>query len=329
MHNSDLYAFFKAYGNHCMAYTGLEPHTQHFVLDELGYIAHSEYKHWLWTRRGRQIIVGDPVCAPENYRKIVSRFLDKYPQTLFVQASCAFAEVLHDMGLQVNEFGYETDIPIESFSLKGKYRAKLRQWQNKCNREGLSVKEVSVSDYPDKKEIENLSKEWLKHKSGEGLGLLFRPLRLKDEQDVRYFMGFVDNKLIGIAVFDPVYSKGKVIAYYHNLDRIANDAPHGTSASIILAAIEVFKNEGVQYLSLGMSPLKLHEKQLWELPGFHSFTRKAFWYAYEKLPFIYPFQGNVSHKKKFNGNMKPVYFSGTNGTSLWEVFLMLKAIGML
>jgi len=329
MQHNDLYVFFKLYGNHCMAYTGFEPHMQHFVLNKIGYIAHSEYKHWLWAREGRQIVVGDPVCAPENYRQIVSRFIEKYPQVLFVQASRAFAEVLHEMGLQVNEFGYETDILIEDFNLKGKYRAKLRQWQNKCNREGLTVREVSVSDYPDKKEIENLSKEWLKHKSGEGLGLLFRPLRLKNEQDVRCFMGFVANKLVGLAVFDPIYSANKVIAYYHNLDRIANEAPHGTSASIILASIEAFKEDGVQYVSLGMSPLKLHRKQLWELPGFHRFTRKAFWYAYEKLKFIYPFQGNASHKKKFNGEMKPVYLSGTKGTSLWEVFLMLKAIGML
>jgi len=327
--NTDIYAFFKAYGNHCMGYTGLEPDMQHFMLDDIGYIAHSEYKHWLWARKGRQIIVGDPVCAPENYAQMVSRFLEKYPQVLFVQASRVFAEVLQKMGLQVNEFGYETDIPIENFSLKGKHRAKLRQWQNKCNREGLIVRDVSISDYPDKKEIEDLSKEWLKGKSGEGLGLIFRPLRLKNEQDVRYFMGFIDNKLVGLAVFDPIYSGGKIIAYYHNLDRIANAAPHGTSASIILAAIEVFKNEGVQYVALGMSPLKLHEKQVWELPGFHLFTRKAFWYAFEKLSFIYPFQGNASHKKKFNGEMKPVYLSGTKGTNLWEVFLMLKAIGML
>lgn len=325
----DLYAYFKAYGTHCMAYTGFEPCMQHFVVDGIGYIAHSEYSHWLWARKARQIVVADPVCSPENYQKLVSRFLEKYPQALFLQASRSFAEVLHDMGLQVNEFGYETDIPVENFNLKGKYRAKLRQWQNKCNREGLVVKEESFTGYPDKKAIEDLSNEWLKHKSGEGLGVLFRPLRLQDELDVRYFMGFIDNKLIGFAVFDPIYSGGKIIAYYHNMDRIADSAPHGTSVSIILAAIETFKKEDVKYVALGMSPLKLHERQLWELSGFHAFTRKSFWYAFEKLNFIYPFKGNASHKKKFNGEVKPVYLSGTKGTNLWEVFLMLKAIGMI
>lgn len=329
MKKTDLYAFFKTYGNHSMAYTGLEPHMQHFVLDDIGYIAHSEYKHWFWARKGRQIVVADPVCSPEHYRKMVTCFIKKYPRVLFVQSSRKFAEVLHSMGFQVNEFGYETDIPIEGFSLKGKYRAKLRQWQNKCKREGLVVEEVSFNDYPKPDDISQLSQEWLKNKSGEGLGLLFRPLRLENEQDVRYFMGFIDGKLMGFSVFDPMYSGDKIIAYYHNLDRISDDAPHGTSASIILAAIDVFEKESVEYIALGMSPMKLQKAQEWELSGFHKFTRQSFWYAFEKLNFIYPFKGNASHKKKFHGITKPVYFSGTEGTSLREVFVMLKAIGML
>ncbi len=329
MHNSDLYAFFKSYGSHCMAYTGFEPGIRHFLVDGLGYVAHSEYRHWLWARKPRQIVICDPVCAPEHYREVASRFLEKYPQVLFVGVSRKFAEVLQGLGLQVNEFAHETDIPVKDFNLKGKYRAKLRQWQNKCKREGLSVSEVSFSDYADKQEIEKLSKQWLKHKHGENLGLLFRPLRMEKERDVRQFMAFIENKLVGFAVFDPIYSDGKIIAYYHNIDRISDDAPHGTSASIILAAIEVFKKEGIDYIGLGMSPLKLHERQLWELPGFHRFTRKAFWYAFQRLNFLYPFQGNASHKKKFHGITKPVYLSGSNGNNLWEVFIMLKAIGML
>lgn len=327
--DSRSYAFFKAYGNHCMAYTGLEPGMSHFILDDVGYIAHSHYKHWLWARKGLELVVADPVCAPENYHKLVSQFVKKYPHVLFVQVSRAFANVLHEMGYQVNEFGYETDIPVQDFSLTGKHRAKLRQWQNKCCREGVIIKEASFSDYPHPEEINALSKEWLKNKKGEGLGILFRPLRLKDERDVRYFMAFKEDKLVGFAIFDPIYANGKIIAYYHNLDRISASAPHGTSASIILAAIATFKEEAVEYVSLGMSPLKLHRAQTWELPGFNRFTRQAFWYAYEKLNFIYPFQGNASHKKKFNGEMKPVYISGTNGMNISSVLLLLKAIGML
>lgn len=329
MYDSKLYAFFKAYGNHSMAYTGLEPSIQHFVVDDMGYIAHGEYQHWLWCRKPRQIVICDPACAPENYAEIARLFIEKYPLALFVGVSREFAEVLRSLGLQVNEFAHETNIPLEDFNLRGKHRAKLRQWQNKCKREGLSVVEASFSDYPNKQEITDLSKEWLNHKNGEDLGLLFRPLRLEDEQDARRFMGFIKGKLVAFAIFDPIYSNGKVVGYYHNIDRIADTAPHGTSASIILAAIEVFKEEGVEYVGLGMSPLKLHEKQLWEFPGFHRFTRKSFWYAFEKLNFLYPFQGNASHKKKFNGETKPVYLSGTKGNNLWEVFLMLKAIGML
>lgn len=329
MKNADLYAYFKEYGNHSMAYTGLEPDMQHFILEGIGYIAYSEYRHWLWARGGRQIVIADPICSPENYTEIINQFIKKNPNVLFVHSSLEFAKVLQKMGFEVNEFGYETNIVIDGFNLKGKHRAKLRQWQNKCTREGLEVTETTFSTYPKPEEIEQLSRDWLKNKKGESLSILTRPLRLKDEQDVRYFIGCQNNKLIGFAVFDPIYSAGKVIAYYHNLDRISDSAPHGTSASIILAAIEIFKEENIEYVALGMSPMSLRKAQAWELSGFNTFTRKSFWYAFEKLNFLYPFKGNASHKKKFFGETKPVYFSGTKGTNLWEVFLLLKAMGML
>ncbi len=324
----DLLPYLQQYGSHCMAYTSLEPKMECFTVDGVGYIAYIRFKHWLWARKERHIVLADPICALENYQQIISAFIHKYPDVIFVQTSKETASVLDKLGYQVNLFGVENEIPLADFTLEGKHRAKLRQWKNKCEREGVIVKERPINACENIDEIKALSSTWLKTKGGDGLSFLVRPFRFEKEKDVRYFWAYQDEKLIGMAVFDPVYRDSKVVAYYHNIDRILDVAPHGTSATIILAAIDVFHKEGMEMISLGMSPMFVPNGLKNEF-NYHPFTRKAFRYAFEKLNFLYSFKGNMSHKKKFGGLHKSIYISSTNGTGLREVFVMMKAIGML
>ncbi len=326
--NADLFPYLQQHGSHCMAYTSLEPSMEYFVVEGLGYIAYTRVKHWFWARKERKVVLADPICDPKNYAEIVRLFIKKYPNVIFMEASKTLAEVLDSMGYEVNQFGVETDIPITNFDLKGKQRAKLRQWRNKCQRENVTVKEQAIEDCENTEEIKALSKHWLEKKGGQEYSFLVRPLRYTNDKDARYFWAYKNDKLIGLAVFDPIYKDGKVIGYYHNMDRINDNAPHGTSAFIILKAIEIFQQEAVQYVSLGMSPLCL-QRGLSNEFNYRRYTRKAFWYAFDKLNFIYPFKGNASHKNKFNGEKNPVYISSTNGMSLWEVFIMMKANGQL
>lgn len=320
--------YLERYGSHSMAYTSLEPDMEYFIVDGLGYIAYISFKHWFWARNERKIVLADPFCNNKNYQNILQLFLEKYPNTIFVQSSKEMVSVLNQLGLQINQFGIETEIPLEGFNLKGKHRAKLRQWQNKCKREGVVISELSIDECENIDEIKALSKQWLSKKGGDEFSFLVRPLRFEKENGVRYFWAYKDEKLIALATFDPMYSDGQVVGYYHNIDRLDASAPHGTSVSIILHAINIFAEEGVDLVSLGMSPLYLRGGASHEI-NHHKFTRKAFWYAFENLNFIYPFKGNASHKNKFNGNKKFVYISSTRGTGLWQIFVMMKAIKMI
>jgi len=311
-----------------MAYTSLEPTMKYFVLEGIGYIAYIDFKHWFWSRKERKIVLADPVCDPRKFAEILKAFVAKHSDIVFIQASRKFAEVLDAAGYQCNIFGVETEIFLNDFSLAGKQRAKLRQWKNKCVREGVSVVEKNIDDVEEQQSIRDISRSWLKNKGGSEYSFLVRPLRFKAEKDARYFWAYQNNKLIALAVFDPIYKNGKVFSYYHNIDRLINDAPHGTSATIVLSAIDAFKAEGIESVNLGMSPLFLQRGLKDEL-NYNKFIRKAFWYAFEKLSFIYPFQGNASHKKKFHGRMSPIYISSTNEMNLKEVFAMAKASGMV
>ena len=325
---AELFPYFRQYGSNCMAYTGLEPQMEQFVLDGVGYIAFTRYKHWIWARKERQIVLADPVCAAEDYHQLITAFIEKHPDVIFVAVSSEPAKILEKMGYTVNQFGIETDILLEGFDLGGKKRAKLRQWNNKCKREGVVVseKELVVGENVD--DAKNLSKKWLNNKKGRNIEFLVRPLRFTKEEGVRHFWAYIDEKLIAFAVFDPIYKNGEVVGYFHNMDRYEDDVPNGTSVQIILSAIEVFRQEGVQFVALGMSPLYLQRGMENELDNFHPFTRQSFWYAFEKLNFLYPFQGNAFHKKKFDGLQKPIYISSTNSMGIKEVLVMIKAMGV-
>ena len=175
--NEALFPYLQQNGSHCMAYTSLEPQMEYFILEDVGYIAYISFKHWFFAWKERKVVLADPVCDPQNYQTIISAFIKKYPGVIFVQTSKSTASVLDKLGYQVNLFGIENEIPLADFTLQGKPRAKLRQWRNKCVREGVTVKEVCISACDNLDEVKALSNVWLKKKGGDDLGFLVRPFR--------------------------------------------------------------------------------------------------------------------------------------------------------
>ena len=90
-----------------MAYTGLEPHMEHFVLEGVGYISYARYKHWIWARKERKIVLADPVCEVEDFHHLITAFIENHPDVIFVGVSSEPAKILEKMGYTVNQFGIE------------------------------------------------------------------------------------------------------------------------------------------------------------------------------------------------------------------------------
>lgn len=251
---------------------------------------------------------------------MLERFIAKYKNVTILQCSRFVAERLSELGYQVNHIGYEAELPLPN-KLTGKHKAKLRQWSNKCQREKVIVEEKAYSEC-NPVELNNLFKQWLQKKGGKEMAFITRPFMHAEEPGVRYFWARQEGRLIGMAAFDPLYESGQVIGYYHNLDRILPDSPNGTSAYIVLQAMQQFAEEKCRYVSLGFMPFyALHR----HFPH-NEFTMKAFRFFYKHLNFLYPCKGSISHKKKFGGQERvPVYFSSTKGTRLWEMLILMWA----
>jgi len=325
--HSILLPYLQMYGSNSMSYSSLQKELRHFVLDGIGYISYLPFKHLFWSLRGQRIVIGDPICDPEHYTKILSAFFEETQRATFVHIGVKCGDALTELGIQVNGFGIETKLPCNNFDLSGKARAKLRQWRNKCQREDVTVVERNIDSLESTEPVKALSQAWLNTKGTREYGILSRPFSYQQERDVRNFWAYQNDRLIAMAVFDPIYKNNQVIAYYHNVDRILPDAPNGTGAFIILEAIKQFRQEGKAYVSLGLSPLFMIQSR--PRHNKNQQTQKALKYAFKNLNSIYPFQGNANHKQKFAGNQRQVYIAATQGNSLWQVLVLLRALGSL
>lgn len=318
-----LAPYLRQYGRNCLSYSVLQAGMQYHIEEGIGFVAYYPFRHWFWAPLGRDIVLTDPVCADQDAEGLLKRFLEQHPNTIVLQCSARIGKILENLGYEVNHMGQECVLPVP-FVLDGKDRSKLRQWRNKCVREQVVIEEKPLSQL-DPAEIDVLSQQWMQEKGGKELILLTRPFVREDEPDTRCFWARQNGKLVGLAIFDPMYDKEQIIGYYHNFDRLTADAPNGTSVAIILEAIKTFEKEGVRSVSLGLMPLYVLRAHF----RHNEFTMKALRYAYKKLNFLYPFQGNISHKKKFHGKHIPVYFSSTKGNRLWELFVLMKAMRMM
>jgi phosphatidylglycerol lysyltransferase len=319
-----LLPFLREFGNGCMAYSTLQPGLDYLIDNKRGYIAFLSYRHPVFSRTTQQIVLANPVSSADDYERMYYDFIRKYPSAMFVQFDARLAEVIHHNKRQVNQFGIETELYLNRFSLSGRSAAKLRQWKNKAIREEVTATECDIQQ-TDPNQIRLLVEDWIKRKGKRELKLLTRPFNHSSEPDVRYFMAEHEGRLVGLAGFDPIYSGGSVIGYYHNFDRIHTDAPRGTGVYTLLHAIKTFRNERKTLLSLGMSPLSELEDDFNFNPWFTFFAR----FTYNYCNFLYPFKGNASHKNRFPRSTKKVYFSAATGNGLKPFVTLGKAINLL
>lgn len=244
---------------------------------------------------------GPPIISDKKLEENLGRIT-------LVQISKALAETLFNAGYSVYQIGVETELEIQTYSLSGKRKSSLRQWYNKGRKSGLIVEEKKLSKM-NRQEVDRLCQDWLSNRGGTEFSFLTRPLPESNEEGVRFFWARINGELLALAGFDPIYSKGRIIGYYHNFDRLCSGAVNGTSAFTLLQAMEKFRLEGKELISLGLSPLSGME-QGYNLSGPLQKLAGIFYEFGEK---VYPFKGNDRHKSKFCGRRRKVYVASNAG----------------
>lgn len=325
----DIDYFLRQYGVGSMAFSSLQPELKYFIHKDYGYMAFLYLRDLIWAPKGFNVILGDPICQPESFDRLLDAYLDEVgaENTAFVHLSHTIAEKLSKRGVNVNQMGVEHLIDLTSFDIKlpGSQFSHIRRWRNKSKKEGVEVKELPF-DAINPGEFQAVNENWLSRKGGSEYIGLTRPLRVEDKQDVRYFWAFKGERLIGFAFFDPMYRDGKIYGYIHNIARLDDTCPNGTNDLIILTAVEKMQQEGLEVVSLGLSPLAGIEDKT--LPC-HKGISKILQFMFKNCEFVYPFKGNFFHKEKYRSRKEQTYLAILPNSNLYRLMGVFRTLKVL
>lgn len=287
--------YIKAYGSHCMSYSTLQPEMQFFDMPDKGYVA---FRH----KWGNQMVLSDPICHEDDRELVIGEFLYKYHHAGFVQITEPLARLIHEcFGFYATQFGIESVVDLTDWNLSGKKKQILRTSLNQARKKGVVIKEGC-----NESRQHALSAKWMstrKIKNRE-IKFLIRPMAMKHEEDTRKFFAYLDDELIGFVFFDPIFKNGEIVSYVPNISRFSQGFRQGIFYSLILHAMETFKNEGINELNLGLSILVLDGESLnSESRVLKNIESPIYQYG----NFIYNFKGVDFAKSRFCGRVNKFY----------------------
>jgi len=316
-----LSPFLVKHGREALAYATLQSGLEYFI-DEHGYIAYTTVQHPVFSRKPKKIAFSDPVCAIEDYPKIIRNFLSVNPRAVFGCVSEACARACKDMNFKVNCIGYEAELPVQTYNTRGNWKEldMIKRARNEAKREGLTVREEDIEKV-DRKALEAISHHWIggKKVNDREIWIYARRAVFEREEGVRKFIAYDrDNKIVGFAFYDPMYRDGKVFGYSANILRCDESRFGRLATAIHMEAIEKFKPDGAEVLNLNLSPfMKLAEGKFNDDFGSRIFFKLSAKYGNA----IYNFQGLAFHKSKYRGNEKFLYFASNGAMPSNDIYL--------
>ncbi len=309
-----------SFGSQSSSYFTLQPEVEIFGCKDHGYISFQSQT----TILGRvNIVFCDPVCKKEHTSELIAEFLLNTPgKSIFMGVTKEIASILRKHNYHTNQMGTEFSINIKNFQVKGKDKKHLRHAANLGRRHGLTVKELDWSEI-DQHEVRQISEQWRSQKvvNSRELKLLTRPPEFQNEWNVRKFYCFEGKKLLGYVFFDPYFENGNVVGYCANIIRKSPQAkPSDLLDYIILEAINIFKQEGIDQLSLGISPLYNIEQE----GGDRATLRGLQKFLYHRGNSLYAFKPLAYHKTRYRGDERKWYICTHNISLLKTVLAILQ-----
>lgn len=234
--------------------------------------------------------LGDAICAPEHISRVTQSFLhycdlnDWSP--VFYQARSEYLSHYQRLGLRCFKIGEEAFLAPQTFTLTGSAMANVRTTCRRAERDGVSVRWYE-GPLPEEalKDAQALSQTWLKQKEGqqgtemgfsmgrsneldtmassaEEIATLLQTNQPTSQPMPRFITGLSYTRhgdVCGMITFTPIYGMRLSIAspphgWGWSLDtmRRAPDASPGVIELLIVRAMERFREQGAEIVSLGM-----------------------------------------------------------------------------
>lgn len=245
------------------------------------------------------IVNGDPICADENFGTLLAEFREFCQKSayklFFLGLTDDYLEEYKKQGFGIVKAGEEARFKLADYEISGKKGAKMRMNINHATKAGITIKEYRIGEQRDP-EIEagltRVSDEWLSEKKSGLLTFTMGTVGLDNPMDRRYFYAQTEaGKIVAFVVFVPFMAGN---GYMADVTRHGNDAPGGVMETIIYQAFQAFKEEGIEYGSLGVAPLTgLDEKSANPI-------EKLLRFIYDNLNACYGFRDLYRAKEKYS-----------------------------
>lgn len=258
------------------------------------------------------VAMGEPVCAPEQTRALVSAFLEACDRhggvPVFYQTRPETLANYVEVGFQAIKIGEEARVSLPSFSLEGRKQKSMRNTCSRIERDGYKFGLLSKEVIPaHMSELKTVSDEWLNSLSmrEKAFSIGYFKNDYLSQNDVA-----VVTKDGRIIAFANVWTTGSKMEYSVDLMRYSNAAPSGVMEYLIIQLMLHAKAEGYGWFNLGMAPLAglegIHSGRGWHRVGS---------VIYRAGEAFYNFRGLKAFKDKFGPVWEPrflVYPPGSN-----------------
>lgn len=269
----------------------------HQFQTEHGYIAYVDTPQ-AW------VAATEPFCEPEHSSSLLNAFREearKNGKEIFVlPVSEPFAQEAKRQGYSSVMIGTEPVFELKRFfpDFKDFHSAKH------LGMAGAKVLSKSLSELTERQraECDDIFHEWLSSRWMAPLSFLNQVSPWECGEHKRYFILFFEGRFLGFLAAVPIWATQGW--YFVDLLK-RKDAPPGSTEIILLEAMRILKEQGAQWISLGLSPLSGMEQISWRE---HPLLYKLLNLVFHQGNAFYRFRPLFEFKKKLKPTDYPLRY---------------------
>jgi len=213
-----------------------------------------------------------------------------------------FLEVCAGMGWSSIAVGDETVILPGDWQTTGKRWQDVRTSINRAERAGVtsvwsSYTELTASHLI---QINEISEAWVAEKDLPEMGFTLGGMDELRDPDVRLMIACdVDDRVIGVTSWLPTWKQGVVVGWTLDFMRRSPDGMNGIMEFLIARCAELFKAQGIEFMSLSAAPLARGTED-----GAPSTAERMLGYIGTRLEPVYGFRSLFAFKRKFDPELR-------------------------
>lgn len=250
---------------------------------------------------GIAITSSEPIGGREASLAAVSEFAtfcdDNGWTPVFYSIHDDFLAVCEGMGWSSIAVGDETVILPGEWQTTGKRWQDVRTSINRAERAGVTSVWSSYSDLsaPHLIQINEISEAWVAEKDLPEMGFTLGGLDELRDPDVRLMIACdTEDRVIGVTSWLPTWRDGVIVGWTLDFMRRSPDGMNGIMEFLIARCAELFKAQGIEFMSLSAAPLARGTND-----SAPNTAERLLGYIGSRLEPVYGFRSLFAFKRKF------------------------------